>query len=161
MSELRLPDLNYIILAGRVATEPDMRVIPSGRYVTRFRLANNRRYKLANGDYKTEPLFVDVVVWDRQAEFVKQYCKKGRPLIVEGRLRFDEWESRVDGLKRSRLEIVAQRVTPLDILPTEQVPEEETLPPDEEIEGNDQVEPNDSTIDYKLDTPITEDDVPF
>lgn len=159
MAELRVPDLNYVILAGRVVTDPEIRAIGSGRYVTRFRLANNRRYKVSSGEYKNETLFIDVVVWDRQAEYVKQHCKKGRPLIVEGRLRFDEWESRIDGLRRSKLEIVAQRVSLLDFLPSEQGAEE--IPPSEvDMEVNGEIASGEPIPEDNWDTAV-DDDVPF
>ncbi len=114
MADVRVPDLNIVLIAGRVVREPDVRSTPSGRVVARFTLANNRRYKAKDGNYKDEAVFVNVVVWDRQAEYANQQLRKGRPVLVEGRLRLDEWEDRNTNQRRSRLEIVAWRISHLD-----------------------------------------------
>ncbi len=114
MADLRVPDLNIVLIAGRVVREPDVRSTPTGRTVARFTLANNRRFKARDGEFKDDTVFVNVVIWDRQAEMAHQRLYKGRPVLVEGRLRLDEWEDRNSGQRRSRLEIVAWRISFLD-----------------------------------------------
>jgi len=82
----------------------------SGKAVCDFGLALNRRWLDINGDSHQETTFVDVTAWNQQAEVVTEYCQKGRPVVVEGRLEQERWESPA-GEKRSRLKVVAQRVT--------------------------------------------------
>ena len=114
MSDLRLPDLNKVILAGRLTRDPELKYLPSNLAVCRLSVANTRYYKKRDGSKAEETAFVDVTVWDKQAEFVGERLKKGRPVLVEGRLRSDSWEDKNTGQKRTRLEIAAQRVVPLD-----------------------------------------------
>ena len=114
MGDLRVPDLNKVLIAGRLTGDPDLKYLPSGMALCKLRVANTRYYKGRDGDRREESTFVDVTVWDKQAEFVGERLKKGRPVLVEGRLRMDSWEDKTTGQKRTRIEIVAQRVVPLD-----------------------------------------------
>jgi len=114
MSDLRLPDLNRVIIAGRVAFDPELRYISSGRAVCRLRIANTRYYRSKDGERREETCWVDASCWDKQAEFVGERIKKGRPVLIEGRLKSDEWEDKSTGQKRSKIEISAQRIVPLD-----------------------------------------------
>ncbi|MBX3176622.1 MAG: single-stranded DNA-binding protein [Candidatus Hydrogenedentes bacterium] len=114
MSDLRLPDLNKVFIAGRLTNDPDLKYISSGRAVCRIRIANSRYYRSKEGERKEESTFVDVSMWDKQAEFVGEKLKKGRPVLVEGRLKSDMWDDKTTGQKRSKIEISAIRVTPLD-----------------------------------------------
>lgn len=115
MSDLRMPDLNKVIVAGRITRDPELKYTNSNRAFCRLSVANSRRYRLKEGsDWQEETTFIDVVVWGPQAEYVGQRLGKGRPVLVEGRLRTSEWEDRQTGQKRSKLEVNAERVTPLD-----------------------------------------------
>lgn len=114
MADLRVPDLNKVLIAGRLTGDPELRYTGSNLAFCRFRLANTRYFKRKDGSRGEETAFVDVVVWDRQAEFVGERLKKGRPVLVEGRLRFDTWEDKSSGQARSKIEIQGQRVVPLD-----------------------------------------------
>lgn len=114
MSDLRVPDLNNVVIAGRLTRDPELKYISSGRAVCKVTIANSRFYKDKNGERKEDTSFVDATVWDKMAEFVGERLKKGRPVIVEGRLKSDSWEDKATGQKRSKLEISAMRITPLD-----------------------------------------------
>jgi single-strand DNA-binding protein len=114
MGDLRVPDLNRVFLAGRLTRDPELRYLPSGVALCKLSVANSRYYKGKDGERREETVFADVTVWERQAEWIGERLRKGRPVLVEGRLRQDEWEDKATGQKRSRLEITAQRVTPLD-----------------------------------------------
>lgn len=114
MSDLRMPDMNLVILAGRLTRDPELKYTPSGQAVCRMGLAVTRFFKGKDGEKREETTFVDVVVWEKSAEYCGQRLRKGRPLLVEGRLRSDSWEDKATGQKRSKLEIVAQRVRELD-----------------------------------------------
>jgi single-strand DNA-binding protein len=101
-------DMNKVIVAGNLTRDPEVRHIASGTAVADLGLAINRRYKDNSGRDKEEVVFVDVTVWDRQAENCAQYLTKGSPVLVEGRLKFDQWEK--EGKKQSKLSVVAERV---------------------------------------------------
>jgi len=97
-----MANVNKVILIGNLTRDPELRYTPSGTAVCEFGMAVNRKYK-----DREETTFVDLVAWARQAELISEYCKKGRPLFVEGRLTFDSWEGK-DGQKRSRLRVTVE-----------------------------------------------------
>ena len=102
--------VNTVILLGHMTRNPRLTHTSSGKAVCDFGLALNRRWLDLNGDSHQETTFVDVTAWNQQAEVISAYCQKGRPVVVEGRLEQERWESPA-GEKRSRLKVVAQRVT--------------------------------------------------
>jgi single-strand DNA-binding protein len=102
-----MSDYNKIILLGRLTRDPEMRYTPAGTAVADFGLAINHKYKQGN-DWKEEVCFLDITVFGRQAETVCQYLSKGRQAMVEGRLRYESWET--NGQKRSKHKVVADRV---------------------------------------------------
>ena len=114
MSDLRVPDLNKVLIAGRLTRDPDLRYTSSGTAFCRLGVANTRYYKSKDGERREETVFVDVSVWDRQAEWVGERFRKGRPVLVEGRLRLAEWEDKNTGEKRSKIEIRGIRIDALD-----------------------------------------------
>lgn len=114
MSDLRVPDLNHITIAGRLTRDPELKYTNAGKPVCKLSIANSRYYKDRDGQRTEETTFVDVTAWGPMAEWIGQRLTKGRPVIVEGRLRMQEWEDRATGQKRSKLDIDASRVTPLD-----------------------------------------------
>ena len=102
--------VNTVILLGHLTRNPRLTHTSSGKTVCDFGLALNRRWLDLNGDRQQETTFVDVTAWNQQAEVISAYCQKGRPVAVEGRLEQERWETPA-GEKRSRLKVVAQRVT--------------------------------------------------
>ena len=101
---------NRVIMMGNLTREPEFKQLPSGQAVCRLGLASNRTFKnRQTGATTQEVCFVDVDVWGAQGENCHKYLEKGRPVLVEGRLKLDSWEQ--DGQKRSRHSIVADRVT--------------------------------------------------
>ncbi|MGA1193777.1 MAG: single-stranded DNA-binding protein [Kiritimatiellia bacterium] len=103
-----MTDLNKVFLAGNLTRDPEVRHIPSGSAVCDLRLAINRRFRDQNDKDREEVVYVSVTVWGRQAENCGQYLSKGSPVLVEGRLKLDEWEK--EGQKQSRLGVVGERV---------------------------------------------------
>ncbi len=101
--------LNKVFLMGRLTRDPELRYTPSGTAVADFGLAINRAYKTAEGEKKESVTFVDITVWAKRAEICAEYLSKGRPVLVEGRLELDSWETQ-DGQKRSKLKVVADDV---------------------------------------------------
>lgn len=100
--------VNRVMLAGNLTRDPDVKYTASGRAVSGLGLAINRRYRTSEGEDKEEVCYVDIDVWGRQAETCGEYLGKGSPVLIEGRLRLDQWEK--DGQKNSKLKVVADRV---------------------------------------------------
>ena len=100
-----MANLNKVFLMGNLTRDPELRYTPSGMAVASFGMAMNRKWKSQDGQQKEDVCFVDVEAWARTAEVISEYCKKGSPLFVEGRLRLNTWEGR-DGQKRSKLRVV-------------------------------------------------------
>jgi len=105
---------NKVLLIGRLTRDPENRQVGGGRPIVTFGLAVSRNVRSARGDVREEVCFVDVEAWNRTGEIVQQYCHKGSQLFVEGRLRFDQWDDRETGRKRSRLSVSADNVQLLD-----------------------------------------------
>lgn len=103
-----MPSFNKVILIGNLTRDPQLRYLPSQTAVVDFGLACNRKWKGQNGEDREEVLFVDCSAFARQAEVINEYCRKGRPLFVEGRLKLDQWEDKQGGGKRSRLTVVVE-----------------------------------------------------
>ena len=102
-----MANFNKVILLGNLTRDPQLRYLPSNTAVCDFGLAVNRKYRGQDGELKDETCFVDVDVFGKPAETISQYMSKGRPLLVEGRLRFRQWTTE-DGQKRSKLSVVAE-----------------------------------------------------
>ena len=100
-----MANFNKVILAGNLTRDPELRYTPKGTANASFGLAINRKWKSETGEAKEEVTFVDIEVWDRQAEVIAQYFKKGRPILVEGRLKFDQWEDKNTHQKQSKLKV--------------------------------------------------------
>lgn len=104
-----MANFNKVLLVGNLTKDPELRYTPQGTAVVNLRLATNRRFKDRNGEQKEEACFVTVVVWDKQAETCNQYLRKGRSVLIEGRLQSRSWEDS-SGQKRNVLEVRAERV---------------------------------------------------
>jgi single-strand DNA-binding protein len=102
-----MASLNKVFLMGNLTRDPQLRFIDNGTPVAEFGLAVNRNWKDQSGASKEEVCFVDITVWGRRAEVVNEYLRKGRPVFVEGRLKFDTWEAKDGGGRRSKLRVVA------------------------------------------------------
>ena len=101
---------NRIIIVGNLTRDPELR--PAGAsQVCKLGIASNRQYKnKQTGAITQEVCFVDVEVWGAQAESCKQYLQKGRPVLIEGRLKLDTWKDSNDGSQKSKHSIVAEKV---------------------------------------------------
>ena len=102
-----MASMNKVFLLGNLTRDPELRRTPSGTAVCDLGLATNRKFRSQDGQDREETCFVNVTVWGRQAETCAEYLKKGAPLLVEGRLQYDEWEK--DGQRQNRLRVVAER----------------------------------------------------
>lgn len=132
-----MASLNKVLLIGNVGTDPEMRFTPNGNPVTSFRIATNRVYTTSEGEKRQETEWFTIVTWRKLAESCNQFLTKGQRVYVEGSLRTRIWEGQ-DGQKRSRVEVVANRVLFLDKQATAMIPGDESA-----IEVADEVEPED------------------
>ena len=98
--------LNKVFLYGNLTRDPELKALPSGQNLVSFGLATNRTYKDKNGQKQEATEFHNIVAFGRTAEVIAQYCKKGRPIFVEGRIQTRSWEGKEDGKKQYRTEIV-------------------------------------------------------
>ena len=106
--------LNKVILIGNLTRDVELRYTPSGSAIANLGLATNRRWKDKNsGEMKEEVTFVDITVFGRSAETANQYLRKGSKVLIEGRLKFDQWTDQ-NGNKRSKLSVTAESLQFLD-----------------------------------------------
>ena len=103
-----MPSFNRVTLMGNVTRDPQIKHLPSNTTVADFGLAMSRRYKTAAGEDREEVCFVDCSAFGRQAEVIGQYCRKGKPLFVEGRLKFDQWDDKTSGARRNKISVVVE-----------------------------------------------------
>jgi single-strand DNA-binding protein len=105
-----MASFNKVILVGNLTRDPELRYTPKGTAIAKLGLAVNRVWTSETGEKKEEVTFVDVDVFGRTAENVGQYMRKGRPILIEGRLRLDQWDDKQTGQKKSKLGVVAETV---------------------------------------------------
>jgi single-strand DNA-binding protein len=105
-----MANINRVVLVGNLTRDPELRHTGGGTAVCTLRLAvNTRRKDNATGEWTDKPNYFDVAVFGNQAENCAQYLSKGRPVAVDGRLDWQEWEAQ-DGTKRSKVEVIAETV---------------------------------------------------
>ncbi|NDV61374.1 single-stranded DNA-binding protein [Puniceicoccales bacterium CK1056] len=102
-----MASFNKVILMGNLTRDPEVRTTPSGLKIAKFGLAVNRKYRTRDNELKEETTFVDIDAFGTQAETLERYCEKGSPLLVEGRLRLDQWQTS-NGENRSKLSVVLE-----------------------------------------------------
>ena len=103
-----MPSFNRVTLIGNLTRDPETRDLPSGTTLCEFGLATTRHFKTAGGDDREETCFIDCTAFGKQAEVLSQYVTKGRPLFVEGRLKYDQWDDRNGGGKRSKISVIVE-----------------------------------------------------
>jgi single-strand DNA-binding protein len=103
-------NINRVVLTGNLTADPELRSLPSGMSVCKLRVAcNTRRKDGASGEWIDKPNFFDVTVWGAQGENCARYLAKGRPVAIDGRLEWREWETQ-EGAKRQSIDIIADAV---------------------------------------------------
>ena len=105
-----MASFNKVILVGNLTRDPELRYTPKGLAIAKVGMAVNRVWTNEAGEKKEEVTFVDVDIFGRTAENVAQYMRKGSPMLVEGRLRLDQWDDKQTGQKRSKLGVVGEVV---------------------------------------------------
>jgi single-strand DNA-binding protein len=141
MADIRTPNMNLVILSGRLVQDPEIKFTSQGKAVSRFRIASTRTYRdSSTGDWKEDTLFINIVTFGNLAERCNQRLSKGSPVFIEGRLQSRNWETPT-GERKNIVEVVAFRVqflerdkpeeissSPEEELPPEEVPPEDDLP---------------------------------
>jgi single-strand DNA-binding protein len=102
-------NINVVVITGNLTRDPELRALPSGTSVCGMRVACNTRRKVGE-QWEDKPNYFDVTVWGKQGENCAQYLSKGRPVAIEGRLEWREWEAKDGGGKRQSVEIIANSV---------------------------------------------------
>ncbi|MBY0109797.1 MAG: single-stranded DNA-binding protein [Candidatus Babeliaceae bacterium] len=101
---------NKVVMVGNLTRDPELKQVGAAN-VCRMSLASNRQYKnRQTGAIVQEVCYIDIVVWGPQADNCAQYLQKGRPVLIEGRLKFDSWKDATDGKMRSKHSVVADNV---------------------------------------------------
>jgi single-strand DNA-binding protein len=143
---------NKVILMGNLTRDPQLSYLPSQTAAVDIGLAVNHKYKGNDGQMVEKVCFIDCRAYGRQAETINQYMKKGRPLLVEGRLEFDQWEAQ-DGSKRSKHRVFIERFTFVDsgqgggqsggqasqgggYVPPQQPPQQQQQPPQQQQQNS-------------------------
>ena len=102
-----MANLNKVFLMGNLTRDPELRVTPSGTTIVSFGIATSRTWSGQDGEKKEEVCYVDIKAFGRRAEVISEYFSKGNPIFIEGRLQFQQWETK-DGQKRNALRVVAE-----------------------------------------------------
>jgi single-strand DNA-binding protein len=102
-------NINSVVVTGNLTRDPELRSLPSGNSVCKLRIAVNSRRKDQSGEWVDKPNYFDVTVWGAQGENCATYLSKGRPVAIQGRLEWREWETQ-EGGKRQAVEIIADSV---------------------------------------------------
>jgi single-strand DNA-binding protein len=146
-----MASFNKVLLIGNLTADPELRYLPKGTAVCQFNLAVNRKRRDESGQQKEEVAFIGVKAWGKQAETICQYMKKGRPLLVEGRLTQESWEQ--EGQKKSKTLVTLESFEFLDS--NGERTERPTLRNATGLPANSANSPSDDL------PPPAEDDVPF
>ena len=144
MADLKMPEINYVIIAGNLTKDPIYRTTTNNTPVVNFSIASNRKFKDSNNSWQEDVCYVGVVAWNKLAESCKDRLKKGSAVLIDGELQSRTWKND-DGNSRSIVEIKARRIQFLN---------KRLKPMDSQngdVEGSD-VFVDDTDIDYTTDT---------
>jgi single-strand DNA-binding protein len=108
-TDVAATNINRVVLTGNLTADPELRSLPSGTSVCKLRVACNTRRKGASGEWEDKPNYFNVTVWGAQGENAARYLSKGRPVAIDGRLEWREWETQ-EGAKRQDIDIIADSV---------------------------------------------------
>jgi single-strand DNA-binding protein len=104
-----MANLNKVMLIGTITRDPEIKYTPKGTAIAAFGIAINHTYT-TNGEKREDVTFVDLEAYGRVAEVIGEYCKKGKQLFIEGRLKLDTWDDKQSGQKRSKMKVVADNI---------------------------------------------------
>ncbi|MFA6232972.1 MAG: single-stranded DNA-binding protein [Bacteroidota bacterium] len=109
MADLKMPELNYVLIVGNLTKDPIFRTTSNNTPVVNFSIASNRRYKDRNNSWQEDVCYIGIVAWNRLADSCQQRLHKGNAVLIEGELQTRQWHSE-DGGHRSILEVKARRI---------------------------------------------------
>lgn len=109
MAELKMPEINYVIIAGNLTKDPVCRMTTNNTPVVNFSIASNRKYKDSNNQWQEDVCYIGVVAWNKLAESCRDRLRKGSAVLVDGELQSRTWKND-DGNNRSIVEIKARRI---------------------------------------------------
>ena len=109
MADLKMPEINYVIVAGNLTKDPIFRQTTNSTPVVNFSIASNRKYKDSTNQWQEDVCYVGIVAWNKLAESCRDRLKKGSAVLVDGELQSRTWKSD-DGHNRSIVEIKARRI---------------------------------------------------
>lgn len=110
-------NLNKVFLGGNLTRDPEVKFTQSNQAVANLGLAVNRRWRTPEGEQREEVTFIDCEAWGKTAEMLGKFFTKGRPIFIEGRLKYDEWQDKTSGQKRSRLKVTIENFHFVDSKP--------------------------------------------
>ena len=137
MSELKMPDINNVLIAGNLTSDPTFRKTNNGTSVANFYIASNRKYRDNSGIWRENVCYVGIVAWHKLADACNEVLKKGSSILVDGELQSRSWKNE-DGSTRNVVEIRARRIQFLDRLAMAEV--EETMPDDNNMDEKETLE---------------------
>ena len=105
-----MPNLNRVLLMGNLTRDPEIKYTPKGTAIADFGLAINRNWKTETGEKREETTFVGCSAFGRVAEIIGEYCKKGNPIYVEGRLTQETWDDKTSGEKKSKTKVTVENI---------------------------------------------------
>jgi single-strand DNA-binding protein len=103
-----MANFNKVILLGNLTRDPQLKYLPSQTAVAEFGLAINRKFRTQQGEDREEVTFVDCSAFGKTGELINQYFTKGKPIFIQGRLKYDSWEDKQGGGKRSRMTVIVE-----------------------------------------------------
>lgn len=112
-----MANFNRVILAGNITRDIELRHTGNNMALAKFGLACNRKWRSADGEQREEVMFIDCEAWGKTAEVINQYFAKGRPILIEGRLKLDQWEDKETKAKRSKHVVVVEGFSFVDSKP--------------------------------------------
>ena len=112
-NELKMPDINTVMIAARLTRDPELKALPGGASVCKLGVAHNKRFKTATGEDREETVFLNVTAWAKQGEWCAEHLKQGYPVIITGRLSQNSWTDKTSGENKTVTEITAHSVQSL------------------------------------------------
>lgn len=148
MADLKMPEINYVVVAGNLTKDPVFRQTTNSTPVVNFSIASNRKYKDSTNQWQEDVCYVGIVAWNKLAESCRDRLKKGSAVLVDGELQSRSWKSD-DGHNRSIVEIKARRIQFLNKRERMQEGENGTANHDDDSVSDDD---NNTKVDYTEDS---------
>jgi single-strand DNA-binding protein len=155
-----MANLNKVMLIGNLTRDPQMKTLPSNTAIADFGLAVSRRFKTAAGEDREETCFLDCTAFGKQAQVIGEYCKKGKSLFVEGRLKFDSWDDKQGFGRRSKVSVVVENFQFLGARDSAALPGAAAHDSEKKTESREQ-RPSRRKPPFEEETMFQEADIPF